>query len=258
MLWQAPTMHAEIVQQLKSAVAANDVSLLRPVLAKDVRFGSCVGRPQVLQFLGHARQTPSPASIRDDALADRLVVVLDQGSRDPDESSSEGQGRTAVLFLRHGEVVELQVVRDPDEALEARPTPPPEAWSGTAATLTELAAVLPVGSLSRALEHYDLLGFAVSAYRSGDYGYAERDGLKLHFRVVPELDPARALSAVYLYVDDADALFAEWRSAGVSGQFFEPCDTEYGLREGAHIDLDGNLLRFGSPSHDNRSEDARS
>lgn len=25
-----------------------------------------------------------------------------------------------------------------------------------------------------------------------------------------------------------------------------PVETEYGLREGAHVDLDGNLLRFGS------------
>jgi hypothetical protein len=37
-----------------------------------------------------------------------------------------------------------------------------------------------------------------------------------------------------------------WRSAGVSGQFFEPRDTDYGLREGAHVDRDGNLIRFGS------------
>jgi uncharacterized glyoxalase superfamily protein PhnB len=51
---------------------------------------------------------------------------------------------------------------------------------------------------------------------------------------------------VYLYVEDADALYAEWRAAGVQGQFFEPHDTEYGLREGAHIDRDGNLLKFGS------------
>jgi hypothetical protein len=110
--------------------------------------------------------------------------------------------------------------------------------------------VLPIGDLSRALEHYRLLGFTVSAYSGGEYGYAERDGLDLHFRVISDLEPTRTTSAVYLYVDHADALFAEWRSAGVSGQFFEPHDTEYGLREGGHIDLDGNLLRFGSTSKD--------
>jgi len=64
---------------------------------------------------------------------------------------------------------------------------------------------------------------------------------------VRDLDPRATTSAVYLYVDDADALHSEWRSAGVEGQFFEPSDTDYGLREGAHVDRDGNLLRFGSP-----------
>lgn len=241
------TMNAGIVQQLRSAVAANDIALLEPVLANEIRFGSCVGRPQVLQFLRHAVQPASLASVRIDALADRLVVVLDEGAPE-DETSIESQCRIAVLFVRHGEVVELQVVASHDEAQAATPTPPPPSWSGIPAKVTGLAAVLPVSNLSRALEHYGLLGFTVSAYCNGDYGYAERDGLNLHFRVIPEFEPARTTSAVYLYVDDADALFAEWRSAGVSGQFFEPHDTEYGLREGAHVDLDGNLLRFGSSS----------
>lgn len=46
--------------------------------------------------------------------------------------------------------------------------------------------------------------------------------------------------------DLAAALLAEWRSAGVSGRFFAPQNTDYGLREAAHIDRDGNLIRFGS------------
>jgi hypothetical protein len=106
--------------------------------------------------------------------------------------------------------------------------------------------VLPVRDLAAALQHYDLLGFTVSGYHGGGYGYAARDGLNLHFCAVPNLDPATTTSAIYLSVDDADLLFAEWRSAGVSGQFFEPQGTDYGLREGAHVDRDGNLIRFGS------------
>lgn len=101
-------------------------------------------------------------------------------------------------------------------------TPPPAPWSGTRAGLTGIAAVLPVAELARALEHYRRLGFCVSAHGEGGYGFAERGGLSLHFRVVPDLDPARTTSAVYFYVEDADTLFAEWAAAGVSGQFFEP------------------------------------
>ena len=52
--------------------------------------------------------------------------------------------------------------------------------------------------------------------------------------------------STYVYVDDADALLAEWRAAGVEGRFEDAYDTEYGLREFCHVDPDGNLLRVGS------------
>ncbi|MGH9051277.1 MAG: bleomycin resistance protein [Acidimicrobiia bacterium] len=114
--------------------------------------------------------------------------------------------------------------------------------------LNTLAAVLPVRDLPSALDHYRQLGFDVRAYTGdAEYGFAERDGVSLHLTRHRNLDPSATTSTVYLYVDDADALFAEWRSSGVEGQFFAPHDTEYGLREGAHIDRDGNLFRFGSP-----------
>ena len=34
---------------------------------------------------------------------------------------------------------------------------------------------------------------------------------------------------------------------GLGGQTLPVCLTPYQLREGAHIDPDGNLIRFGSP-----------
>ena len=45
--------------------------------------------------------------------------------------------------------------------------------------------------------------------------------------------------------DDADALAEEWRAAGT--EVHMPEDTEWGQHEGAHVDADGNVLRFGSP-----------
>ena len=49
---------------------------------------------------------------------------------------------------------------------------------------------------------------------------------------------------------DADALYAEWSRPGIGGQTLAVCLTPYQLREGAHIDPDGNLIRFGSPIPD--------
>ena len=51
----------------------------------------------------------------------------------------------------------------------------------------------------------------------------------------------------YLYVHDADALYEEWSRPGIGGETLPVCSTPYKLREGAHVDPDGNLIRFGSP-----------
>jgi catechol 2,3-dioxygenase-like lactoylglutathione lyase family enzyme len=116
--------------------------------------------------------------------------------------------------------------------------------------------VFPVRSVTAALEHYRRLGFEAHAYgeRDGDdpvYGFANRGRVELHLARTPELDCAHNTSAAYLYVDDADALYAEWQRAGAGGRFFgAPEDTPYHLREFAYADLDGNLLRIGSEMKD--------
>ena len=117
--------------------------------------------------------------------------------------------------------------------------------------MTEFAGVAPVlctRDVPAALERYARLGFTASPWQDGqEYGYAERGAVRLHLSHVPDVDPLTTLVSAYLYVEDADALYAEWSGSGVAGRFHEPVDTDYGLREGAYVDPDGNLLRFGSP-----------
>ena len=111
-----------------------------------------------------------------------------------------------------------------------------------------MAAVFPVKDLERATAHYDRLGFTVRRYTgSVPYAFAVRDKVEIHLAEAAHLRPKRNTSAIYLYVDDADALYAEWQSRDVAGRLVAPVDTDYGLREGAAIDADGNLVRFGSP-----------
>ena len=110
-----------------------------------------------------------------------------------------------------------------------------------------LSPVLPVRDIDLAVAHYRKLGFAVRRYEGPDaYAFAERDGIELHLVLVSDLKPKRNMSAVYLYVDDADALYSEWSHAEIDGRLVEPSDTSYGLREGACLDRDANLIRFGS------------
>jgi hypothetical protein len=71
-----------------------------------------------------------------------------------------------------------------------------------------------------------------------------RDDIELHFSVISDYEPLRMAGCVWVFVDDADALYAEWNLLGVDVR--EPFDTDYKVREGAYIDPDNNLLRFGS------------
>jgi hypothetical protein len=103
--------------------------------------------------------------------------------------------------------------------------------------------IFPVSDLQRALDHYAALGCLVSRHDDG-YGFAARAGVELHLVVTEGHDPLRTASAAYLHVPDADALAAEWAAVDRTGAAE---DKPWGLREGWHIDPDGNLLRFGSP-----------
>ena len=49
---------------------------------------------------------------------------------------------------------------------------------------------------------------------------------------------------------DADALYEEWTKPGVGGLTRPVEPMPYGLREGSHVDPDGNLIRFGSPDEE--------
>jgi DNA-binding MarR family transcriptional regulator len=113
--------------------------------------------------------------------------------------------------------------------------------------LRKFSPIFPVRDVSAALAHYAALGFHTIAYDDGaDYGFANRDGVGVHLAAVPETD-ATGTGAAYLYVRDADALYAEWTRPGIAGHTHPVGPTPYKLREGSHVDPDGNLIRFGSP-----------
>lgn len=110
-----------------------------------------------------------------------------------------------------------------------------------------LSPVFPVRDIELAVEHYRTLGFEVRRYEGPEpYAFAERDGIELHLAGVSDLKPKHNTTAVYLYVDDADALYREWSATNIEGRLIAPSDTSYGLREGACLDRDANLIRFGS------------
>jgi hypothetical protein len=124
--------------------------------------------------------------------------------------------------------------------------------------LFSVAPGLPTTDMARTVEHYQRLGFTFSAPGSAApaaeacFAIGERDGVSLHFALKPDHDPSRTATWVYISVEDADELSAELDASG-AGQGRAPRDTDYKMRELAHIDPDGNMLLFGSPLREDRA-----
>jgi catechol 2,3-dioxygenase-like lactoylglutathione lyase family enzyme len=131
------------------------------------------------------------------------------------------------------------------------------------------APIFAVRDLEAAMSFYERLGFAVRRYDAG-YGFAEREGLRLHLRAAPEIEPFSNYAEVYVETAEVDRLHEEWRPHGLlpvpdaitpelkdevrrrwhagdpvglmSGRVE---DKPWGVREFAIRDLDNNHLRFG-------------
>jgi hypothetical protein len=90
--------------------------------------------------------------------------------------------------------------------------------------LKRIAPIFAVRDLDAAIAHYQRLGFSTRTSRGGGYGYASRDGVEIHLGLVPNGDPQ--VGSAYLFVEDADALAEEWRTAGA--EVHSPVETEWG------------------------------
>jgi uncharacterized glyoxalase superfamily protein PhnB len=106
----------------------------------------------------------------------------------------------------------------------------------------------------------EMLGFACLGTWSGEgpgsekeppvYAIVARDGRAIHFRCAEPPTPnpdkyAEELLDAYLFVDDADALYAEYADRGV--EFTRGlANMPWGSREFVVKDCDGRLLAFGS------------
>jgi catechol 2,3-dioxygenase-like lactoylglutathione lyase family enzyme len=114
-----------------------------------------------------------------------------------------------------------------------------------------VAPILPSRDLAETAAFYARLGFEQRGLWPEEYLIVMRAEVGLHFFFAPNVDPSASIAGCYLYVEDADALFAEYGrlglpSSGIPRLHGPPNDTDYGLREFAVVDADGNLLRIGS------------
>jgi uncharacterized glyoxalase superfamily protein PhnB len=117
-------------------------------------------------------------------------------------------------------------------------------------SLIAAATVSVVQDVLRSVEHYrDVLGFHVE-FTYGEppfYVGVERGGLLIHLQAASETKRQPGQGAVYVFVNDVDALYEELTSRGAR-TLHEPKDYPYGMRDFDVHDLDGNQLGFGMES----------
>lgn len=128
--------------------------------------------------------------------------------------------------------------------------------SNGAAILQSSAAVLLVRDIVAAAHHYrDQLGFTFDRFwgEPPNFVILQRDNcrLMLHLAprthaIVPHWRISHDMWNVYFWVDDADALFAEFQQRGAKVDYHVH-DKPYGIREFGIQDLDGHDIGFGSP-----------
>jgi catechol 2,3-dioxygenase-like lactoylglutathione lyase family enzyme len=107
--------------------------------------------------------------------------------------------------------------------------------------------ILPSRDLAETLAFYERLGFENRGAPHDVWNYLiiGRDTAHLHFYLDRDVDPLTTATSCFVFVDDANALHAEWQAAGVE-RLFPPEDTDYRMREFALSDPSGNLIRVGS------------
>ena len=110
-----------------------------------------------------------------------------------------------------------------------------------------ISPVFPVSDLDAAVAHYSALGFETESFPASGFAFVRTGRTEIHLQRVPDLNPSTSTSSCYLLVTDADSLYREWEDSEALGYLVPPADTEFGLREFSHIDIDGNVIRIGSP-----------
>lgn len=119
------------------------------------------------------------------------------------------------------------------------------------AKFKEVHPVLPVRDVEKALAYYvDRLGFRLIFRDSSDatrYVGVRRDAVEIHLQWHEEADfrdTEKDGLMLRLFVDDPDALFAEYKDKEVFHDRTDIADKPWGTREFAFYDLNGHGLTF--------------
>lgn len=111
--------------------------------------------------------------------------------------------------------------------------------------LLKAEPVLASLNIFKTVDFYkEKLGFTKESWKDKNYAILHRDHITLHFwKCNDKIHPEN--TSCYIRVDDVDGLYSELKPKGVIHPNGPLKNQEWGMREFAVLDGDGNLLRFG-------------
>jgi uncharacterized glyoxalase superfamily protein PhnB len=215
--------------------------------------------------LGFAEHRPSGNAVAEVRRGPARIQLVAQ-DRAWDSTFDERPRGSAVLFFqtddvagmrvfiaaRGGAVSELEKVnwikmrvfqtRDPDghtlwfaesfaEPVRERPR----------AMLRQIMPAFPLDDVAAGVAYYrDVLGFSIN-YQQADLGVMDRDDVRV--LLVARTEKHEGIGSACVYIENADALYAEFVAAGANVQG-EPVSQPWGLREFTVADPEGNEITF--------------
>jgi catechol 2,3-dioxygenase-like lactoylglutathione lyase family enzyme len=100
---------------------------------------------------------------------------------------------------------------------------------------------LPCDDVAAAVAYYrDVLGFKVN-YQQHDLGVMDRDAITI--LLISRTERHTGIGSFEVYIDDADALYAELSKQGANIQT-QPVSRPWGLRDFCILDCEGNRITF--------------
>lgn len=248
-----PAITAPVSRLLSVADVERSLTFYRDVLGFDVRrvtngdgvraVAEAVSGPAKIQFTSEDSAIDSTLTERPRGAAILFFETNDVAAM-RERVRSRG-GTPSELEKANWIKMEVFEIRDPDghtlwfaqsfqQPEQARPEP----------MLKEALPELPHSNVKAGIAHYlDVLGFKIN-YARDDFGVLFRDAVTV--LIIPRSEAHKGIGSCYVYIQDADTLYAELRANGAKVQG-EPVSHPWGLRDFAVLDLEGNKITFGQP-----------
>jgi len=242
-----PAIVAPVMRFIPVADAARSILFYRQILGFEVRdqagIVEAVHGPARIQFNAQDRVPSDDAGAR----SRRTIILFFE--------TDDVEAMHAAIRARGGQPSEMEKVnwikmrmfeiRDPDghalwfgQSYDKPHTP------GLSPQLRKALPEFPFRDVAAAVAYYrDVLGFRIN-YQQHDLGVMDRDDITIV--LIARTPSHTGIGSAYVYVEDADALYAELKAKGaiVEG---EPVSYPWGLRDFGVTDPEGNRIRFGQP-----------